>query len=301
MKSQVIALLGLGLIGGSLGLAFKSQNLQSLKVIGWDRSAQSMERAVECGAIDRFISGWEELKEADIVFLCTPMQSILPLAQTIRPYLKAGAILTDVGSVKECLCTALAEGGDAFCYIGGHPMAGKEKSGIEAADGTLFQGKRYILTPPSGTKPEVLAALQAVIKVTGAKISFMMPERHDVCAAVISHLPHVAAAGLVNTLGYYGQSEEILQLAGGGFRDTTRIASSNATMWTDICLTNKEKIIASLKKYQLVLDQLMQDIEQEDQQAIEAYFRMAKSRRDSLLDSYDQVAVISETPDSNSD
>ncbi len=284
MKEKVIAILGLGLIGGSIGLALTRKCDQRRIILGWDQSQEAMDCAVARGAIDRTITAWEDLATVDVIFLCTPMQSILPLVNEIRPHIKPGAILTDVGSVKKCLYEALSSPTEDFYYIGGHPMAGREKSGIEAAQADLFVNKRYILIPSAHVPIEAVALLKGLITDLAADISFMAPDSHDRYAAVISHLPHVAAAGLVNTLGCYEESEEILNLAGGGFRDTTRIASSNAIMWTDICLTNKAEIITSIKKYQLVLDQLIDSIEQEEETSIKEFFAAAKQRRDRLLD-----------------
>lgn len=292
MKPEFIAILGLGLIGGSLGLAFRSGGPQNLKVLGWDASEQVRQEALSRGAITDIMIDWQELGKADLIVLCTPMQTILPLAEKVRPYIKTGAVLTDAGSVKNCLCQTLNQQTNRFYYIGGHPMAGREKSGIQAAQANLFRDKCYILTPDTATPPEALQVLERAVGWTGAKLTFMSPEQHDECAATISHLPHIAAAALVNTLQYYDQSENFIKLAGGGFRDTTRIASSNATMWTDICLTNKQEILTSLKKYQAVLDEITAAVEQEDEAVIHQYFTTAKMRRDGLLDSYDRKRSI---------
>lgn len=283
-KAKVIAILGLGLIGGSLGLALRSYGPQGIKLIGWDKDEQTVNRAVARQSIHQAIADWQELESADLIFICTPMLQVIPLAKQILPYVKAGAIITDVGSVKGCLAAEMEKLIPAgIYYVGGHPMTGREKSGIEAATRELFKEKWYIVAPKLDVPASVLVLLKQVIQWTGAKITSMQPERHDIYAAAISHLPHVAAAALVNTLGLYDESAEILELAGGGFCDMTRIASSNTVMWTDICLTNKSEILASIAKFQLLLDEFTTSVKQEDRQEIADFFAKAKSRRDELL------------------
>ncbi len=203
--TKVIAILGLGLIGGSLGLALRRYGPAGLQIIGWDKDKQSVSRAVDRQAIDHAVTEWQELQTADVIFLCTPMLQIIPLTKLILPYVNKGAIISDVGSVKGCLAVEMAQIMPSdIHYIGGHPLAGREKSGIEAAEENLFVDKWYILVPPVAVNVEKIALLRAIICWTGAKVTIMKPERHDAYAAAISHLPHVAAAGLVNTLGLYG-------------------------------------------------------------------------------------------------
>jgi prephenate dehydrogenase len=282
--AKVIAILGLGLIGGSLGLALRSYGPQEIKLIGWDKDEQTVSKAVARQAIHQGIANWEELEIADIIFICTPMLQVIPLAKQILPHVKAGAIITDVGSVKGCLAAEMAKIIPAgIYYIGGHPMTGREKSGIDAATRDLFEEKWYIVAPKMDVPAVSLVLLKQVLGWTGAQITTMQPERHDIYAAAISHLPHVAAAALVNTLGLYDESAEILELAGGGFCDTTRIASSNTVMWTDICLTNKSEILASIAKFQLLLGEFVTALKQEDRQEIAAFFAKAKDRRDELI------------------
>lgn len=281
---KVIAILGLGLIGGSLGLALRSYGPQEMKLIGWDKDEQTVHRAVTRQAIHQAITDWRELESADLIFICSPMLQVIPIAKKILPYAKAGAIITDVGSVKGCLAAEMAKIIPAgIYYIGGHPMTGREKSGIEAATKDLFKEKWYIVAPHLDVPASVLVSLKQVLYLTGAKITNMQPERHDVYAAAISHLPHVAAAALVNTLGLYDESAEILELAGGGFCDTTRIASSNTVMWTDICLTNKSEILTSIAKFQLLLDEFVTAVKKEDRSQIADFFAQAKGRRDELI------------------
>ncbi len=283
MKNPRITIIGVGLIGGSLGLALKAAGLD---VTGVDSDPDSLGIAVERGSIDR---GTTDLAggaaEADVVFLCTPVLQIPALVARIAPHLKAGAIVTDVGSTKKFLgekITRLLPRG--VHYVGGHPMAGREKSGVAAADIDLFRDKRYIFTPGAATPPAAVAVVADLIRKTGARVTVMDIAHHDDCAAVISHVPHVVAAGLVNLLGRYpGEEENIGALAGGGFCDTTRIASSNADMWADICLTNPAAITVGLEELQALLGDIVAAIRRGDREAVHAFFAAAKTRRDNII------------------
>lgn len=283
MTAARIAIVGVGLIGGSLGLAFRAGGLD---VTGVDSDRAALDAAVKRGAIDRGTADPAVgAAEADIVFLCTPVLQIPAVVARIAPRLKAGAIVTDVGSTKGFVSDkipALLPTG--VHYVGGHPMAGREKSGIAAADATLFRGKRYILTPGAGTPSAAVAAVAELISGTGARVTVMDVARHDDCAAVISHVPHVVAAALVNLLGRYpGEGENLGSLAGGGFCDTTRIASSNADMWADICMTNPAAITAGLEELQGLLGGVAAAIKSGDRAAVRAFFAAAKTRRDGII------------------
>lgn len=285
MNIKRIAIIGVGLIGGSLGLVFKAAGLD---VTGVGREQSKLDIAAGLGSIDR---GTTDLAAgvagADVVFLCTPVLQIPALAAAIAPHLKPGAIVTDVGSTKRFVgekITRLLPPG--VHYVGGHPMAGREKSGITAADINLFRNKRYIFTPDAATPPEAVAAVAGLIRLTGASVTVMDIAHHDDCAAVISHVPHVVAAGLVNLLGRYpGEEENLGALAGGGFCDTTRIASSDADMWADICLTNPAAITGGLEELQALLGDVVAAIRRGDRAAIHAYFSAAKARRDGIISS----------------
>jgi Prephenate dehydrogenase len=278
-----ITIIGIGLIGGSLGLAFKGAG--GVDVTGVDNDRTSLEAAVARGAIDRgTVDPAVGVAAADVVFLCTPVLQIPAIVARIAPHLRAGAVVTDAGSTKgfvgKEISRLLPRG---IHYVGGHPMAGREKSGITAADGNLFRGKRYVVTP-GAAPPAAVAAVTGLIGKTGARITVMDVARHDECAAVVSHIPHVAAAGLVNLLGRYPDEKEILgTLAGGGFCDTTRIASSNADMWADICLTNAPAITGGLAALQDLLGEVVAAIDRGDRAAVRAFFAAAKARRDKII------------------
>jgi len=281
-----ITILGVGLIGGSLGLAFKQGAVEDIEITGVDSDPDSLALALKQGSVDKITTDpVVGTNAADVIFICTPVLQIPQLVEKILPHLKAGAILTDVGSTKGFLKRQIAAGfpPDIF-YIGGHPMAGREKSGVAAADGNLFQGKVYILTPDETTSPAALELVTRLAQLTGARVTVMDVDSHDLSAAVISHVPHVVAAGLVSLLGsYHGKEQSFLELAGGGFCDTTRIASSNADMWADICLTNGKAISEGLDQMQLILNAVSQAIERGDRDELYAFFSAAKLRRDSII------------------
>ncbi|MEN6565736.1 MAG: prephenate dehydrogenase/arogenate dehydrogenase family protein [Veillonellales bacterium] len=284
MKHLNITIIGLGLIGGSLGLAIRERSGKSITVIGCDRNPDTLRIAVERGAVDMvFPEPAEAVARADIIFLCTPVLQIVPLVKSVLPYAKPDVIFTDVGSTKEFLqkeIAAILPSGMQF--IGGHPMAGREQSGITAADKNLFQDHWYILIPSAAASLAAVDTVAQIIRRTGAILTTMNESEHDRCAAVISHVPHVTAAALVNLLSSY-PDEYNIRLAGGGFRDTTRIASSNADMWADICLTNSTAIQECLVHLREILNTAMDAINRGDRQALREFFLSAKRRRDSLI------------------
>lgn len=285
MRSMCITIIGLGLIGGSLGLALKKRCGQNVIVTGIDYDLLTLQQAIERGAVDYSTNDVKKgVEQADVIFLCTPVLQMLPIIEEFLPYVKKGCIITDVGSTKgflaEKILDMIPEGID---YVSGHPMTGIEQSGIMAADQELFKDKWYIVIPEASTCSKAVQTISQVITWTGARITTMGLTEHDQCAAIISHVPHVAAAALVNLLGQYPNLEESFKLVGGGFRDTTRIASSNADMWADICLTNVQPITDSLLKMKDLLDEMIEAVEKNDRPAIHHFFKRAKVRRDALI------------------
>ena len=202
MKVKNITIVGLGLIGGSLGLAFKDMGREEVIVTGIDHDEDTLKKAIECGAVDYSTNDLARgVKNADIIFLCTPVLQIIPIVEKILLFLKPDVILTDVGSTKGFLAERLSVILPASIhYVGGHPMAGGEQSGIAAATKDLFRDKWYILVPEVTTCPEAINTICQVLTWTGARITTMDIVDHDQCAAIISHVPHVAAAALVNLL-----------------------------------------------------------------------------------------------------
>ena len=280
-----VAILGLGLIGGSLGLALRQAGSEQVEVTGFARRAATGELALQMGAVDNLADTPQAaVQDADFVFLCTPVLQMLPMAEVVLPVMKPGAVLTDVGSTKGWFVqksrSLLPQ---HIHYIGGHPMAGRERSGMEAAQADLFRDKWFIFTPLPDTPPELMQRLRQLIQLTGAKTAELDEQTHDQITAVISHVPHVVAAGLVQLLRKQNDPVQTARFIGGGFRDTTRIASSDADMWADICMTNGENIAAELDATVKLLGNVATMIRAGDRQGVHEYFTQAKQLRDALL------------------
>ncbi|BAL82717.1 putative prephenate dehydrogenase [Selenomonas ruminantium subsp. lactilytica TAM6421] len=289
MKQErlTLAIIGVGLIGGSLGLCLKDKLGEDIYITGLCRTQASMDKAVELGAVDFASADIESVVgNADIVFLSPPVLQIVPMVEKILPYLKKGAILTDAGSTKQYIWQHLQKIlPEDIYYIAGHPMTGREKSGVEAAKKDLFVGKAYVIVEDTGAPQEAHDKLMRILQHTGANFTTLDIAKHDRCASVISHVPHVAAAALVTLLNQSGgDMESCIKLIGGGFKDTTRIASSNADMWADICMTNGKAIAANLRTLQEIIGQVITACEQQDRQAVYDYFAASKKRRDALLE-----------------
>ena len=295
MAKLQLAIIGVGLIGGSLGLCLKDRLGDDIYITGLSRTESSMTAALMRGAVDMASADLEAVvKDADIIFLSPPVLQIVPMVERMLPYLKKGAILTDAGSTKQYVWEHLKKilPPDIY-YVSGHPMTGKEKSGVQAADKDLFVNKCYVIVEDTGAPREVLDRVVDLLRLTGANLTTLDIAKHDRCASVISHVPHVAAAALVTLLNRsQGDMDSCLKLAGGGFKDTTRIASSNSDMWADICMTNPEAISGHLRSLQSILGEVISAIERGDWQAIYDYFAAAKQRRDQILDKTEKMFEI---------
>lgn len=280
-KRMVIA--GVGLIGGSLALVCKEKGIVS-EIIGVGRSEGNLRDAVNIKAIDSYTSKIEDaVKGADIIVLATPVSSLIRLAKEMAPYLSPGAIVTDVGSVKGPVIEIEKIIPSNTFFVGGHPIAGKEKSGVKAASPGIFQGSRCILTPTPKTNPDALSTIQSMWELSGARVICMEPERHDLIFAAVSHLPHVISYALVNTLlDLEGEEEGVISYSAGGFRDFTRIAASHPEMWRDICLMNRENIIMMLERYEEYIGRLKSLIMKGDADGLFAEFDRAKKVREKL-------------------
>jgi len=282
-----LAIIGIGLIGGSLGLCLKDKLGDEIFITGLCRTEKSMRRAMELGAVDFASSDLKAVVEdADIIFLSPPVLQIVPMVKKILPFVKSGAILTDAGSTKQYIWQELKKilPPDIF-YIAGHPMTGKEKSGVEVADKNLFKGKAYVIAEDTGAPAEAHEKLMSLLRLTEANFLEIDIAKHDRCASIISHVPHLTAAALVTLLNDAGNDlDSCLKLVGGGFKDTTRIASSNADMWADICMTNGDAIANHLRDLQEILGNVITAIENHDRQAIHDYFAKSKARRDKILE-----------------
>lgn len=287
-----VGILGVGLIGGSLGLALKRKKLAH-QVIGLGRNPAKLQIAKERGAIDEFTLDWEDgVIGLDLLVIATPVCEIVPIMKRLLPKLKIGCIVTDVGSTKELIVRQMdnlfkkSKRQDAY-FVGSHPMAGSEKSGVLAADENLFDGRVIVVTPSSSTYPPALQQIKSMWKAVGnekTRVIELSPEMHDKYVAFISHLPHMIAFSLVNTVAKQAIKEPtITELVAGGFRDTTRIASSDAVMWRDICLENQKRILESIKKFKAQLGYLERLIQTKNQAKLTEFFKKAQEFRDSLF------------------
>lgn len=272
--AEKIAIVGVGLIGGSLGLAFKRVGVGQ-KIIGISRDA-TISQALGLGVIDEgydYHSLERGVKDADLVFLCTPILRILELLEEIPKYAKKGSIISDVGSTKAKVASVAKRAFPKGLYlIGGHPMAGSERRGVMASDPYLFENAIYVLTPGSDVPMKVTEGFATLIEKIGARVTVMGPYTHDMIAAGVSHLPQLMAISLVNLIGELNrENPDFLRLAAGGFRDLTRIASSPYELWKDICITNQSSIVEMIDRYigklqglkgSLVGDRLRSEFEQ---------------------------------------
>lgn len=281
-----VAIIGVGLIGGSLGMLLKRDGLADA-VVGVGRRIENLKTAVELGAIDRYVSDAREgVRDADLVVLATPVDTYERHLKEWGPVLKPGAIVSDVGSVKGAL-VELAERilPATVRFVGAHPIAGKEKTGVAAGSVTLFKGARCILTPTKRTDPQALQAIRALWEAAGSLVLTMDPMLHDQVLGAVSHLPHIAAFALINALTEVQQTTKELDLlaySGGGLRDTTRIAASSPEMWRDIFLWNRDNLVAQIETYERHLQRLKQLIQAGDGPGIERELERAKKVREQL-------------------
>ncbi len=277
-----LCIIGVGLIGGSLALALRQAGAVG-SVIGVGRSAANLEEAVRLGIIDSYShDAATAVESADMVVLAVPVGSIRPVCEQIRDHLPADAILTDVGSVKADVVEQVRAGfGELPArFVPGHPIAGTEKSGAAAAFPELYQGRRVLLTPLQETFPEALAKVRRMWESVGAEVETMTVEHHDTVLAATSHLPHMLAFGLVDSLARQQDSDEIFRYAAGGFRDFTRIASSDPVMWRDICMHNGPALLGAMSRFEEEMAELRDAIEQGDSDRLVEIFSRAKAARD---------------------
>jgi len=280
-----LALIGVGLIGGSLARALRDAG-HVREVIGYGRGLANLQRAVELGVADRIETSLSAaVRDADMVVLATPVGSMADILDAIAPYLAKDAVVTDVGSVKGTIATAAraALGEKLTDFVPGHPIAGTERTGVEASFSSLFVGRRVVLTPLPETSAEAVARVRAMWQAAGAEVVSMSVEHHDAVLAATSHLPHLLAYALVDMLARLDDSREIFAYAAGGFRDFTRIASSDPVMWRDISLANREAIVNMLKKYRAELDGLIAAVAAGDGTKLQTLFARAKAARDALV------------------
>ena len=309
LLAKVAAIIGVGLIGGSLGVRWRQQGAVG-RVVGFGRNRANLQRALALGAIDEAAADLRAaLAGADLVVLCAPIATCIALVPEVVRQAAPGALLTDVGSTKAAIAAAVAEAAagvpGAPLFIGGHPMAGSEQAGVEAADPYLFENAVWVLCPPADCPQGQLTRLQGLVEATGAHAVLTDAVRHDRRVAAISHLPQLAAVALAAVAGQADQADPgLLSLAGGGFRDTTRIASSPPGMWLDVLATNQRPILEAIDALQDQLAQLRAALAAGDAAAISRQFTTAAEvrgrvpgRQKGLLPAYhDLVLQVPDRP-----
>ncbi len=282
MLIQRLTIIGVGLIGGSLARALKRMDATK-EIVGCGRNTTHLKHAIQLGVIDRYDTNpANAVKDADLIIIAVPLGSIAKVFDDIRDALAPHAIITDVGSAKSSVITdAKQHLGHHFSrFVPGHPIAGTEKSGVTASFAELFQNRRVILTPLPETNIAATTLVTKMWEKTGAEVVNMLVQHHDEVLAATSHLPHLLAYSLVDTLATLEDKTDIFKYAAGGFRDFTRIASSDPHMWHDICFANKEAILKVLAHFKNNLAQLETAIQHDDSQHIEHIFTRAKTARD---------------------
>ncbi|AKG23833.1 prephenate/arogenate dehydrogenase [Calothrix sp. 336/3] len=261
-----IGIVGLGLIGGSLGLDLKTYGYE---VLGVSRRESTCTKAVAMGCVDTASVDLSLLGKTDVVFICTPLGLIIPTARQLITSLGRNVIITDVGSVK----TPIVEGINPLWenFVGGHPMAGTADSGIEAAQRNLFVERPYVITPTATTRPENIQVIEGIVQQLGAKIYYCQPEEHDRAVSLISHLPVMVSAALIASCMAEGESQVLQlaqQLASSGFRDTSRVGGGNPELGVMMAEYNRDALLRSLSEYRHQLDELIALITQENWQGL---------------------------------
>lgn len=278
---MIIGIVGLGLIGGSLAQASKNAGHE---VYGYDENTETLNNAINKGAIGKSLSIDQLANQCDIVVLCVPSRTAVSL---VEQALSGTALVTDVSSVKQPICTKVSSLDPMLTdrFIGGHPMAGSEQSGFDASRADMFTSKMWILVPPKESSLANVAPIESFVTSIGAEHCVLSPEQHDQLVAHISHLPQLASSALMDLAATESVDNEIiLRLAGGGFRDMTRIAANNVTMWLDIVHDNANEITNALDSYISNLQDIKRFIETNDASEIEKLFTRARSARSSLPD-----------------
>ena len=282
-----VALIGLGLIGSSLGHAMRRAGL-AREIVGFARSGATRTRALELGFVDRVEENAGAATDgADLVILCTPVGIVGAVAQEIAPHLARGAILTDVGSVKASLVEDVSPHvPEGVHFIPGHPISGTEKSGPDAGFAELFDGRWCILTPIEGSDPDAVAKLSKFWEACGSKVDVMDAKHHDLVLAITSHLPHLIAYNIVGTADDLETvtKSEVIKYSAGGFRDSTRLAASDPTMWRDVCLNNREAILEMFGRFSEDLAAMQRAIRWGDGDALFNLFTRTRDIRRSIID-----------------
>lgn len=273
-----VAIIGVGLIGGSLGKALREKKV-AREVIGVSRRKEALEAAVRLGAIDH---GTQDITQAvagaDLVVLAAPVNTIAALFELIAPHLRRGCIVTDVGSAKEAITfAAQAALQSPMMFVGSHPIAGSEKKGVEHASADLFEGSVCVMTPLDETHRGAVDRVRKLWTAVGANVKMMPAADHDKAMAYVSHLPHLVAYSLMSSI-----PDQYLSLSGSGLRDTTRVALSTPELWSDICMANSRNIVKVIDEFTADLSLLRRAVMESDEKALAAHFKKANSKRERL-------------------
>lgn len=289
-----VALIGIGLIGSSLARVIRREKLADTIVVN-TRSAETLARARELDLGDEYYtSAAEAVRDADLVIVCVPVGACGRVAAEIAPALKAGAIVTDVGSTKRSVIEQMSpELPDTVEFLPGHPLAGTEHSGPDAGFAELFRNRWCILTPAGRSSDEAVEKLTAFWEACGSRVDTMDPDHHDKVLAIVSHLPHIIAYNIVGTADDLQTvtESEVIKYSASGFRDFTRLAASDPTMWRDICLHNKDAILEMLSRFSEDLSALQRAIRWGDGQALFDLFTRTRAIRRSIIDAGQDVAA----------
>jgi cyclohexadieny/prephenate dehydrogenase len=289
-----IALIGIGLIGSSLAHVIRRQGLADQIAIS-TRSAETLARAKALGLGDSyFADAGDAVKDADLVIVSVPVGSSEAVAKLIAPHLKSGAVVTDVGSTKQSVVTQMQPHiPEGVHFIPGHPIAGTEKSGPDAGFAELFENRWCILTPPEGTNEDEVARLTRFWEACGSRVDRMDAGHHDLVLAIVSHLPHLIAYNIVGTADDLETvtESEVIKYSASGFRDFTRLAASDPTMWRDVCLHNKDAILEMLARFSEDLSSMQRAIRWGDGDALFNLFTRTRAIRKSIIEAGQEVDV----------
>lgn len=283
-----IVIFGVGLIGGSFALALKKAS--EVHITGIGRSQESLKEALALGVIDAYVDTFSDTlqanihaacSDADLILIAAPVAQTTSILQSIKPHLNSHTIITDAGSTKSDVlaCAKAVLGAQFNQFVGGHPIAGAEKSGVSVATADLFSGKNVVLTPSPEANIHAVASVADFWRICGANVSEMSAETHDGIFAAVSHLPHLLAFALVDEIASRPNAQQLFSFAASGFRDFTRIAGSHPEMWRDISLANKNALLSELDAYQKELSQLKQLLTNEDGAGLQALFERASVAR----------------------
>jgi len=283
---EKITIIGVGLLGASLAKACKERGLVG-EIAGYGRNRENLEKARQLKIIDHCPADLAEaVKDADLIVLCTPVSTLVPLLQNMASAVRPGTLITDVGSVKGPVVKGIDQlMPEGVFFVGSHPIAGGENSGLEASTANLYQDAKCIVTPTTATDKTALEKISALWKAVGMKVISLSTDEHDFIFGAVSHLPHIVAYALMNTLGALKTPDgcEVTAYSGAGLRDITRIASSDPVMWRDICLSNRDHLLNLIDEFQQKLEEIRHTIEKGDGEELKKEFMDANKYRLSVI------------------